>query len=134
MFDIEIKQYHCDKCHHTAEASKWCDDRENLDGPWCGECGEHVEPVESRPARYVSVAMYYVTHTYGGPEKGGWYYDYGDRCEETVRCFELADLPVAKQYEELLWNRIGKEWGLTVRTFVEQLPDTHFPLQRPYYS
>jgi len=52
------------------------------------------EEVENRPTpAFWSVAVYLVDRAYGGPEEGGWWYDYGIPIEEKLDGVGDAWLP-----------------------------------------
>ena len=108
----------------------------HVDGDW-----EYVEATDERPATWWTVAVYTRYQAYGGPEEGGWYYSTGALTEHgKVRFFD--DYAAARAYLEELWlwveaqNKERKGWDekLTVRSTTEQMPDTHYPKKRPYYS
>lgn len=102
--------------------------------------GEWVEVwhEQDRPAKWWCVAVYETERAYGGPEEGGWWYDCGVLVNHAmVRFFD--NYKDAYDYTQELWkwcmeqNRGRGDVRLAVRGFTEQMPDTHFPKNRPYY-
>lgn len=94
---------------------------------------------QDRPAKWWCVAVYETDRAYGGPEEGGWWYDCGVLVEHgRIRFFD--NYKDAYDYSQELWawclneNRDRGDVRLAVRGFTEQMPDTHFPKKRPYYS
>src|SRR5947207_1725457 len=84
-----VNHYACPTCKHkwTDVWSAQCDD----DCPHCG--AQHIspyksddvdptqpliKPTEDNPAGFFSVAVYRCDRAYGGPEEGGWWYDFGE--------------------------------------------------------
>lgn len=138
----DIKSYGCTTCDVSLrlEECEYDDYEEKYTCPHCNNF--HVEVQSERPARWFSVAIYEVHRAYGGPEEGGWYYDVGNRINETVRTFQNSPEGryEAERYLESLhalqFPRSLERWFLqphTSRVFSEQLPDGHFPKRRPVY-
>jgi hypothetical protein len=102
--------------------------------------GNHeVSPTLDRPAKWWCVAVYETDRRYGGPEEGGWWYTAGELVEhDKIRFFD--NYKNAYDYIREMWawcfeqNKDRGDLRLAVRAFTEQLPDTHFPKTRPYYS
>lgn len=147
-----IVQHVCPSCggfgygsHQLEEAVKngnlFYDDYE--DEYQCAICGEGLKPDASteRPARWFSVAFYFVDRLYGGPEEGGWYYWAGNRCDETLRVYEntLEQVEMATRYVDNFRDmddripRSGDQNRMHFRLEVEALPFPHFPRRRPFY-
>jgi hypothetical protein len=76
--------------------------------------------------------VYVCDQAYGGPEEGGWWYDTGERIDETIRCFEEGDYPQIKNYVEMLERRYD-ERKYRVKYALEELVEESFPKNRPYY-
>lgn len=129
-----IYQYECTRCGHITEKPN--DDGYGMYCP-VEDCGCDVRYHGERPARWISVAMYETGRCYGGPEEGGWYYTAGDICPETVRCYEIGDLPQANLYESQLWGSARAmsegDQRYEVRTYCEKIPPMGFPSVRPRY-
>ena len=117
---------------------------DEYEGPMAEVRGEltPVTAVHGREAQWWTVAVYTLVRLYGGPEEGGWYYSAGQLTEHgRVRFFD--DYAAAEDYRDQLWDwvqgqnggdRKGWDEKLTVRCTTEALPDSHYPLKRPYYS
>lgn len=118
--------------------------QEDNEGPMAEVYGAFrpVTATREREAQWWTVAVYTINAVYGGPEEGGWYYSAGQLTEHgRVRFFD--DYSAAKNYCDELWNWVKGQndgdlqfwdWKLTVRCTSESMPDTHYPLKRPYYS
>ena len=101
-----------------------------------------VTATREREAKWWTVAVYTEYSMYGGPEEGGWYYYAGQLTEHgRIRFFD--DYDAAEEYRGQLWDWVGDQNDgdrkncdekLTVRCTTESMPDTHYPLKRPYYS
>lgn len=136
-----IKSYECPSCGRENDLDSFCY------GPYentyhCGECGDEVNLVRERPAKWFSVVIYEVDRAYGGPEEGGWYYDCGSRINETVRTFPNTPEGIyeANRYLDSLHalrfpTRRGRwdEPRYSSRTYSEELPAACFPKHRPVY-
>lgn len=125
-----ITIYRCDGCGLKGPSSQFDDDP--YVGVHCPDCGDPVPFYEERLPEYVSIAVYAVSREYGGPEEGGWYYDEGYICEETLRCFPREDFPQVQVYKETLDRRYDSR-HFRIRTFSEKIV-RHFPAVKPRYS
>jgi hypothetical protein len=97
------------------------------------------EKTSERPALWWCVAVYTSDRAYGGPEEGGWWYNCGGLVEHAkIKFFDKYQ--DAYDYTQELWgycmeeNKDRGDEKLVVRAFTEQLPDTHYPKTRPFYS
>lgn len=133
--------YSCD------EGDGWVSERQHDEVEWddgnelyyAVDNNMEVKPVRERAARWWCVAVYETDRAYGGPEEGGWWYDVGGLVEHAkIRFFDRYQ--DAYDYAQELWaycleeNKDRGDVKLVVRGFTEQLPDTHYPKTRPYYS
>ena len=133
--------YECDKgdgwvsvCQH--DEVEWDD----YNGCWyTRDTNEIVKEVRERDAQWWCVAVYETDRAYGGPEEGGWWYSVGWLVEHAkIRFFD--NYKDAYEYSQELWaycleeNKDRGDVRLAPRGFTEQMPDTHFPKNRPYYS
>ena len=98
-----------------------------------------VKRTSERPAQWWAVGVYTAGPAYGGPEEGGWWYDCGELVDHAkIRFFD--SFREAHDYVQGLWdyclteNRDRGDVKLVVSAFTEQMPDTHYPKTRPYYS
>lgn len=104
----------------------------------------------------LNVAVYMVDRTYGGPEEGGWYYDYGvivdhplDGIEpsELVRLFAVSDLEGAQEWRNELQDKLNAgvnkgrrgissvlSAGRYEAIMGDGLPVERWPMARPYYE
>lgn len=98
-----------------------------------------VQSVRERDGQWWAVAVYTAYSMYGGPEEGGWWYSAGELVEHAKAKF-FDNYQDAYDYAQELWlfcfeeNKDRGDEKLVVRGFTEQMPDTHFPKNRPYYS
>jgi len=108
---------------------------------FCPACYEKlsVENTSERQVYWVSIAAYTTGRSYGGPEEGGWYYDTGDRIDESLRCFPVVggafnepDDVEARAYLQHLKEHPEYE-DCRVRVYIEVIAEASFPQQRPYY-
>lgn len=98
-----------------------------------------VKPIDERPAKWFSVAVYTRAYAYGGPEEGGWHYPCGELIEHSrIKFFDNYE--EAYKYAEFLWDwcEYQKENYISdvdyiVRCTTEKMPDTYYPKKRPYY-
>jgi hypothetical protein len=96
-----------------------------------------MSPTGECDATFWSVAVYETERRYGGPEEGGWYYDFGHIVNPAkIRVFESH--AEAEAYQDQLWDQIEPEDKrgdnrLVVVGWTEKLPDTHWPRARPHY-
>lgn len=103
----------------------------------CPHCEMEVIPTGECDATFWSVAVYETERRYGGPEEGGWYYEFGHLVNPAkVRVFESH--AEAEAYQDSLWDQIEPEDKrgenrLVVVGWTEKLPDTHWPRVRPHY-
>ena len=133
--------YECDKgdgwvsvCQH--DEVEW----DEYNGCWyTRDTNEIVKEVRERAAQWWAVAVYETDRAYGGPEEGGWWYSVGWLVEHAkVRFFDRYQ--DAYDYSQELWaycleeNKDRGDVRLAPRGFTEQMPETHFPKNRPYYS
>ena len=52
------------------------------------------------------INVYEVTRAYGGPEEGGWDYDY----ESPLACVYVGLLPVDREGQVILWHQVIDQW------------------------
>ena len=104
---------------------------------------------ERQALGFYTVAIYLIDRAYGGPEEGGWYYDYGMPClePEAAAYFKAFDnLADANDYAEELnitvlpdWNEGRRDIGSVLSEGVfealwsEGFPQA-FPTSRPHYE
>lgn len=89
--------------------------------------------------RYLGI--YTVDRNYGGPEEGGWYYDWYDHVESVVTT-GLSDAAVEAQrglvkakHAEKAWGNISSVLGgLEIRVLIEDEPGHYQSLERPRYE
>lgn len=112
--------YRCQECEHQSEDPEYC--------PRCK--GDEMIFDHTRPAQWVSIALYSLDRVYGGPEEGGWYYDAGTRWDETLRCFDSSDFEAAEAYMRTLPNNSENR----PRLYCETVAPKAFPETRPRYS
>jgi hypothetical protein len=133
---------------YTREVSPgWVEKREHTEVVWdewemgyfsC-DTNRRVEQTSERPAEWWAVAVYTSDRAYGGPEEGGWWYNCGELVEHSKIKF-FGNHSDAYAYSQELWawcleeNKDRGDVKLVVRAFTEQMPDSHYPLRRPYYS
>lgn len=137
-----VKQYACKTCEIGLDLSE-CEYDDYAGEYACPRCNNfHVEVIWERPAHWFSVAIYAISRLYGGPEEGGWYYDAGERIDETVRTFKNTPegRDEAQRYLDSLhalhFPYRAKQWHdqpHTNRISSEALPDQSFPRHRPVY-
>lgn len=137
-----VKTYSCCKCEVCIDLSE-CEWDEYNEEHICPHCDQtSIKMIWERPAHWFSVAIYTISRNYGGPEEGGWYYDAGDRVDETVRTFKNTPEGHydAERYLESLHalefptKSRGHYYEVyTSRGFSESLPDAGFPRRRPVY-
>lgn len=97
------------------------------------------------PQNFV-VAVYYRDLAYGGPEEGGWYYEYGEKYSGIPEQ-SFPDRVSASGYRRLLQHSLNKhenngrrrissvlsEGDYQARVYPDEAP-AHFPEQRPHYE
>ena len=102
---------------------------------------------------FYTVAVYLEYRAYGGPEEGGWYYDYGERVDdpEETGCVpaifrggdEAMAIDCCRQTNERLNATVNKgrreissvlSTGRYVARVCEGYPEPGFPKERPYYE
>lgn len=140
MFIEPVKSYECADCDVSLQLSD-CDYDPYEEEYCCPFCGNrHVTVSRERPAEWFSVAIYEVSRAYGGPEEGGWYFDSGQRIDETVRTYRNAPegREEAQRYIKSLlaltfvsdrYSETRYSWEVSS----EKLPDAYFPRHRPVY-
>jgi predicted RNA-binding Zn-ribbon protein involved in translation (DUF1610 family) len=140
MFINTIKSYECTTCDISLHLSE-CE-YDDYEGQYvCPFCGNrHVTVSHERPAEWFGVAIYEISRAYGGPEEGGWYFDAGQRIDETVRTYRNTPegREEAKKYLDSLlalnfvsdrYSETRYHWDVSP----EALPDDYFPRRRPVY-
>lgn len=73
--------------------------------------------------------VYVVGRAYGGPEEGGWWYDYGTPIFE--ECTEHETFDDAMEMKQAVQNAYNDGH---IDVYVEDHPAKAFPETRPYYS
>lgn len=136
-----VSIYRCPECSKVGKAKQWLFDP--CDDLVCGDCGEQVKWDSLKDATFISVAMYDITNQYGGPEEGGWYYQLGERMDETLRCYEAGDWPQAKLYFDQLMEEVkaaqselGRRYGqprFHPRYYCDEVAPEQFPAVKPVY-
>jgi hypothetical protein len=86
----------------------------------------------------VYVNVYAVERCYGGPEEGGWWYDWYD-CIETYPCRNKNADTVQEQleigYDHIKEGDISSVLGGTdLRVWIEEKPAESQTKERPYYE
>lgn len=93
--------------------------------------------VEKFADRNVFVNVYFVTRHYGGPEEGGWWYNWYE-CEETVQttgknAYEVKEA-LEKKYEDYkqgdIYSVLG---GVDVEVLIEDEPAQSESKEVPHY-
>lgn len=130
MYQATIDRYKCKDCNQITDYPDL--QRDLYDHSFCPECEGEVEYFDDRPSLWVSVALYFVSRSYGGPEEGGWWYDDGSRDDSTIRCFEACDYPQVQLYKDLLRMRYPEQ-NLQFRCYAEKLAPKSFPESKPFY-
>ena len=137
MTDYIVTIAECPKCGLDQSLDDLQDDGYNR---YCVHCDKSYQYDQwehrERPARYVTLALYYTERAYGGPEEGGWYYDVGTLLPETVRAFDACDFPQIADYKDKLRYRYRDRdpRALRVRTYVEKTAPRAFPSSKPQWS
>ena len=129
MRDFVVSQFQCKDCGAIHDYSRLI--HSDYEDSVCPGCDGPVEFFQDRPAHWVSVAVYHVGRSYGGPEEGGWWYTEGEIYKPTLRCFEDCDFPQVQDYIDLL-NRRFPEKDMNVRLEIETIVES-FPTRRPVY-
>ena len=95
----------------------------------------------------IYINAYLVGNAYGGPEEGGWWYDYGTPLASVP--MEVADIKLAHETpevialkEKLIAMFKDQEWGHmhsagggeAVRAWVEEAPAAPYPEEKPHYE
>ena len=129
----------CPACDLRTES--W--QQRNDEYPECHWCGHDLAgvPTSHRAPDYVTVAVYEMYQSYGGPEEGGWWYWEYDLIHGTQRSFLAEDAPQADVYKNTLLARYNSdvhpreshENRTAVRCFAEEEAPKHLPLRRPHY-
>jgi hypothetical protein len=132
MRDYTVSQYRCKECNQIYDQSKLISDPYVLES-YCPdpECDGVCEWEQDRPAMWASVAVYFTSRHYGGPEEGGWYYTAGEVYEPTIRCFEDHDFPQIENYLDTLHKRFP-ERNVQIKVEIEKIVHA-FPKNRPFY-
>lgn len=132
--DYSVSIYECNDCGYVGEYDSFLAD------PYVGEvfcpcedCTGAGKWLKDREARFVGIAAYICDRAYGGPEEGGWYYDTGSVLPETIRCYEIGDVPAMMAYRDLLEMRGGGDRTYRVRTWIEKVPPAGFPSKKPVW-
>ncbi len=138
----EIEYATCTVCGAKSVAVDFYDEYDSV--TQCPKCHAYncVEDTTTEPAKQWTVALYETGRAYGGPEEGGWWYDYGTLTEqEKMRTFTSFDEAVA--YQEKLWEEVDAhsllpenryaDYRLTVWGYTDTEAYTHYPKTRPYY-
>ena len=114
-----------------------CDEYDGL--YYAKDTNREVRHTLDEPAKWWCVALYETDRAYGGPEEGGWWYTCGWLVDHAkIRFFD--NYKDAYDYSQELWaycleeNKDRGDMKLAPLGFTEQMPDTHFPKNRPYYS
>jgi hypothetical protein len=116
----------CEKCYGNFWDMKECD-----------ECN-HQGYTTVDEAQIVYVNVYSVTRHYGGPEEGGWYYNW-DECIETYPCKnKVSDLIQEELENEHNRKKFGNIYsvlgGRDIEVRIEELPAESQTKERPYYE
>jgi hypothetical protein len=138
MYVPMVSMFKCPKCEVTRpyDSPHW--DRDSYDGVFCALCNEEIKFSHEQRASYVSMAVYETGRVYGGPEEGGWYYTAGNIIPETLRNYDVADMPQARLYKDQLSEKV-KEWErdsdsrYEVKMRYDVTVPSHFPAVRPHY-
>lgn len=140
-------EYLTEECPvYTYEKDGWVSEYQHdqvlwdeYNGMYYDHMNREVKPTSGRAAQWWCVAVYETDRRYGGPEEGGWWYTSGELAEHAkIRFFDRYK--DAYDYSQEMWawcfeeNKDRGDLRLAVRAFTEQMPDTHFPKTRPYYS
>lgn len=87
-----------------------------------------------------SMGIYYVDRRYGGPEEGGWWYNFYD-FDSTVTWDD--ECPIERRIaQELIAEHTGEAYGdiysmrggIEVCVIAERTPGMHRTTHRPYYE
>jgi len=92
--------------------------------------------------KYWYVNTYECGRAYGGPEEGGWWYDYGKPIEKSIVCATEEEAWEKRAEREKAWAEYneGREpiesvnGDGVIMVFVETHRAVWFPKQKPYYS
>lgn len=141
MIPTEISIFVCKKCGEAMTVPL----EDGYGEEYCTnpECGATIkrsrDSIGQRGVDWVSIAAYDIDREWGGPEEGGWYYDTGERVDETLRSFRIRDLewsdPQTKEAEDYM--KFLKEHNdyknCRVRVYVEVIAPKEFPNVTPRY-
>ena len=103
----------------------------------CDHCDSTgYEPIPDM--QVVSVNVYSVERCYGGPEEGGWYFDWLE-CIEVYPCRNKAaeDMRalLEDENEHKKWGDISSVLGgRDIVVYIEETPKESETKERPYYS
>lgn len=118
----------CDECWNgeNHETGKTC--------TVCDGTGDMVVPDN----QIVYVNVYSIERCYGGPEEGGWWYNWFN-CIESYPCRnEVSDLmqeQLEKEYNHIKHGDIYSVLGGTdLAVYIEQKPAESQTKERPYYE
>lgn len=129
-----------DYWHHDEETDRWrCTHHDYGFYDYCIWCKLHPDDV-------YWVNVYEVGRGYGGPEEGGWWFDYGHPVEQAFGrsipvSFRLTDFWQARLLREELakeYQNTGKSssvlGGEDYRVVIENHPARPYPEERPHYE
>lgn len=104
---------------------------------------------ENKARGFYTVAIYAVDRAYGGPEEGGWYYDYGTPYLEPEAALHFAafdNLGKAIDYADHLNLKVLPSWNMGRAEISSVLSDGRykalwsegfpqpFPTEHPHYE
>jgi hypothetical protein len=107
-------------------------------GNWrgCEECNRGY--IEAPESQIVYVNVYSVTRHYGGPEEGGWYYNWME-CIETYPVKNINSQLIKEELEDehnrkKFGNIYSVLGGRDIEVYIEEAPKASETRERPYYS
>jgi hypothetical protein len=111
-----------------------CNYPEHLECETCEGTGFKVIPDN----QMVYVNVYSIERCYGGPEEGGWWYDWYE-CLETYPCrninAETLQEELEKEYDHIREGDISSVLGGTdLAVYIEEKPAESQTKGRPYYE
>lgn len=128
MEHLEDKLY-CDSCGKETGARTSINPPHMLpDATWCEGCAN---------ARRLCINVYEVTREYGGPEEGGWWYNWST-CVATVQALNEDDVPIVIDFLKARYIGAGSIYsvlgGYEFNIVAEFTPGESESKERPHYE